>query len=92
MSKVYDYFKKLGMEPTPDLANEYAIEFGGTVIKTFRDEIFTDETDITMDTEKTIVLERPMCNFDFPLKVEINPNFIVSITYYEPKSKIVLAH
>jgi hypothetical protein len=72
--------------------DHYVRENGGAIIKTFRDEIFTDDRTVTMDTEETIVLHKPLCNGEFVDRVEINPNFIVSITYIEPQSKIVVAH
>ncbi len=89
---VFEYFQQSGLQPDAIHINNYIKEYGGSVIRTFRDEIFTDDTDVTMDTEETLVLYHPLCNGEFAEKVEINPNFIVSITYYKPKSKIVLAN
>jgi hypothetical protein len=92
MNDIYRHFQKNNLKPTPVLINDYIDEFGGAIIKTFRDEIFTDDVNVTMDTEKTIVLQHPLCNGEFAARVEINPNFIVSITYFKPKSKLVLAN
>lgn len=90
MSKIYEYFKTATM--TQAAFDHYVRENGGAIIKTFRDEIFTDDRTVTMDTEETIVLHKPLCNGEFVDRVEINPNFIVSITYIEPQNKIVVAH
>jgi hypothetical protein len=86
------YCQKNKLRPTPKLLQDYIEDHGGALIKTFRDEIFTDDQSVTMDTEQTIVLHHPLCNGEFPERVEINPNFIVSITYYQPKSKILTAN
>ncbi|HOQ07926.1 MAG TPA: hypothetical protein PLP87_09005 [Clostridiales bacterium] len=89
MSKVYEYFRNRPM--TQEAFDAYVCENGGAIIKTLRDEIFTDNRNVTMDTEETIVLHKPLCNGEFVDRVEINPTFIVSITYIEPRSKIVVA-
>jgi len=91
---IYECFFKNKLKPTPIQVDEYVELYGGVVINTFRDSIFTDDRTVTMDTEKTIVLEKPLIlgSFEFAEKVEINPTFIVSITYYRPKSKIQIAN
>jgi hypothetical protein len=88
MSKVYDHFN--GRQPTQSMMDQYIRERGGAIINTLKDHIFTDDTGVTLDTEETLVLEHPLCNGEFADRVEINPNFIVSITYYNPKSKIIV--
>jgi hypothetical protein len=90
---IYKYFQENRLKPTPALVEDYIEEHGGAVINTFRDSIFTDDTTVTMDKEETILLETPLIlgSFEFAAKAEINPNFIVSITYFKPKSKIVLS-
>jgi hypothetical protein len=92
MNDIYRYFQKMQLKPTPVLINDYIEEFGGAIIKTFRDEIFTDDVSVSMDSERTIVLHKPLANGELVDRVEINPNFIVSITYIKPKSKIQLAN
>jgi hypothetical protein len=83
MSKVFDHFN--GMQPDQEAMDRYVRRNGGVVIKTVRDEIFTDyDESIVMDTEETICLHQPLANGEFADRVDINPNFIVSITYHKP--------
>lgn len=92
MNDIYRYFQKHSLKPTPTLINDYIEEFGGAIIKTFRDEIFTDDVSVSMDSERTIVLHKPLASGELVDRVEINPSFIVSITYIKPKPKIQLAN
>lgn len=92
MNDIFKWFKERKLKPTPQLINDYIEEHGGAIIRTVRDEIFTDDANVSMDTDEIIVLDHPLANGELVDRVEVNPTFIVSITYVKPRPKIHIAN